>query len=240
MGQTYSIEMVLKYEGKDRFKVHNALKDFIFCKQAEGAGFAVKLVASSSFTDALEALFTPSMDYLSAGAGNALVRSCFDASYGWDDVMMEAMEAIAPFLADSSCLSIFPDHGYIKGIVEDGQLTVREQSDDPYPYITNASELVDQLEDGCPVYNTRTCDLMMLHGQDSVLRYMLDISVVRLGAQKAVDDDFSWREFLQEYEPQTCSFEDAEDALDDIFEDTDAFDEWICINSNTIDFLPAV
>lgn len=45
----------------------------------------------------------------------------FDASYGWESVMMNMFEVIAPYLKDNSELLIYPDEDYDKLIVKNGQ-----------------------------------------------------------------------------------------------------------------------
>lgn len=55
---------------------------------------------------------TTDPDLLSAG---------FDASYGWESVMMEAFEAMAPYLEDGSEIYIYPDSDYDQGVVRDGK-----------------------------------------------------------------------------------------------------------------------
>ena len=44
----------------------------------------------------------------------------FNASYGWEDVMMTAFEDIAPFLDDGSEIVIDVDEGVDHGVVKDG------------------------------------------------------------------------------------------------------------------------
>lgn len=45
----------------------------------------------------------------------------FDASYGWESIMMEAFEVIAPYLADGSVIKIYPDSGCDHGTVRNGK-----------------------------------------------------------------------------------------------------------------------
>ena len=45
----------------------------------------------------------------------------FDASYGWERVMMEWFNVLAPFLADKSVLLIYPDSDYDKLIIKNGK-----------------------------------------------------------------------------------------------------------------------
>ena len=48
--------------------------------------------------------------------------SCFDASYGWETVMMDAFDKIAPFLEDGSEIKIYPDSGRDYGYVDNGEV----------------------------------------------------------------------------------------------------------------------
>ena len=45
----------------------------------------------------------------------------FDASYGWESLMMDAFEVIAPYLADGSVIKIYPDSGCAHGTVRKGK-----------------------------------------------------------------------------------------------------------------------
>ena len=47
--------------------------------------------------------------------------SDFDASYGWEVVMMDAFEEIAPYLTDKSEIKIYPDFGCDHGTVRKGK-----------------------------------------------------------------------------------------------------------------------
>lgn len=47
--------------------------------------------------------------------------NAFDASYGWESVMLEWFEVLAPFLADDSKLLIYPDHDYDEVVIRDGK-----------------------------------------------------------------------------------------------------------------------
>lgn len=45
----------------------------------------------------------------------------FDASYGWERVMMEWFEVLAPFLANGSQMLIYPDEDYDKLVIKNGK-----------------------------------------------------------------------------------------------------------------------
>lgn len=50
--------------------------------------------------------------------GFTIYENSFNASYGWESVMMEMFETLTPFLEDDSKLIIYPDSDYDELIVE--------------------------------------------------------------------------------------------------------------------------
>ena len=54
--------------------------------------------------------------------------NAFNASYGWEVVMIEMFETITPFLEDGSELLIYPDSDYDKLIVKNGKCIQVHQS----------------------------------------------------------------------------------------------------------------
>ena len=48
-------------------------------------------------------------------------ESDFDASYGWEGVMMEWFDIMAPFLMDNSKLLIYPDSSYDELVIRNGK-----------------------------------------------------------------------------------------------------------------------
>ena len=53
--------------------------------------------------------------------GFTVYENSFNASYGWESVMMEMFETLTPFLEDGSKLIIYPDSDYDELIVENGK-----------------------------------------------------------------------------------------------------------------------
>ena len=45
----------------------------------------------------------------------------FNASYGWERVMIEWFDVLAPFLADGSQMLIYPDEDYDKLVIKNGK-----------------------------------------------------------------------------------------------------------------------
>jgi len=52
--------------------------------------------------------------------GYAVYYSDFSCCYGWERVMIEMFEVMAPYLTDRSSLTIYPDNDYDKLIVKNG------------------------------------------------------------------------------------------------------------------------
>lgn len=50
----------------------------------------------------------------------------FDASYGWESVMIEVFEALVPVLRDGSTLDLSADNAYVGYAVTDGKLVQKE------------------------------------------------------------------------------------------------------------------
>lgn len=53
--------------------------------------------------------------------GLTVYENGFNAHYGWESVMIEMFETLAPYLEDGSELLIYPDHSYDKLIVKNGE-----------------------------------------------------------------------------------------------------------------------
>lgn len=47
--------------------------------------------------------------------------NAFNASYGWESVMIEWFGVLAPFLADGSKMLIYPDEDYDKLVIKNGK-----------------------------------------------------------------------------------------------------------------------
>lgn len=50
----------------------------------------------------------------------------FDATYGWESVVIKVFEALVPVLRDGSTLDLSADNEYVRYIVTDGKLVQRE------------------------------------------------------------------------------------------------------------------
>lgn len=50
-----------------------------------------------------------------------VLTSGFDASYGWEGVMMDAFDDLAPYLEEGSSIKIYPDSDYDHAVVKGGK-----------------------------------------------------------------------------------------------------------------------
>lgn len=47
--------------------------------------------------------------------------NCFNASYGWEFIMIDWFNILAPFLSNGSEMLIYPDEGYDKLVIRNGK-----------------------------------------------------------------------------------------------------------------------
>ena len=127
MGQTYSVYLQLRIKDADGLK--KALTDKIARGEEERTNYSLEHYQSIGVdTNTLEGLLQVFFGGWNAGLNEYSLgdfTSDFDASYGWESVMMETFDAMAPFLEDGSCLKIYPDTSYDLQVVENGKAIVK-------------------------------------------------------------------------------------------------------------------
>ena len=106
MGQCYSVTMELDY--KDSRKVVDALNAYI--DETDGRGVRYDLSHDRTKLPELMKVFLTDRDYTCDEEGKSF-SSAFDASYGWDDVLRDMFESLAPVLDDGSYMEVWPDSG---------------------------------------------------------------------------------------------------------------------------------
>ena len=114
MGQCYSV--YLRLRPKDESSLMAAMQRYI----SEHHGKDVRFNLSHG-TDSLEALVKTMITDSGFACAGEFYEAHFDASYGWERVMMEMFRAIAPELKDRSELLIWPDEDYDHLIVKNGK-----------------------------------------------------------------------------------------------------------------------
>lgn len=98
--------------------------------------------SSDGFTDLdgmMKMFFTDDVEKDSDGT----YAADFDASYGWENVMQEMFEAIAPALEDGSCLEVYADSWKDILIVKDGKMEFSQED-------IEDDEEDDEDEEYCP------------------------------------------------------------------------------------------
>lgn len=125
MGQTYDVNLRVRF--KDEKGVKNALFAKIGRAKEERVlydmlGLRMKGFDFDNIWDLMSVFFCGWGEKLRVAANKGWLYSCFDASYGWEFVMMDAFEKIAPYIEDGSEIKIYPDSGCDHGIVENGKV----------------------------------------------------------------------------------------------------------------------
>lgn len=119
MGQTYSVYLKLRI--KDAEGLKKALSDKIARGKKEHVSYQLDACKDRGIdVTTLEGLLRVFFGDLEPGNGGTCV-SGFDASYGWENVMIEAFEEMAPFLKDGASLKIYPDASYDLLVVKSGK-----------------------------------------------------------------------------------------------------------------------
>ena len=123
MGQTYDVTLSLRF--KDEAGAKGALKDKIAKAKEEKVDYNLDHyrslgVDTESLQGLLNVFFGGWYASLAANARGDL-NAGFDACYGWETLMMDAFDAMAPFLENGSAITIYPDSGVDAGTVADGK-----------------------------------------------------------------------------------------------------------------------
>lgn len=114
MGMCYDVSLTLSYD--DEQAVVDRIK-----KAIEEIDAVFKAPASESLADMVKVLITDScFEENREDKGRVRFESSFSASYGWEQVMIDAFQIMAPALRDGSMLYIMPDSGYDKLVVQSG------------------------------------------------------------------------------------------------------------------------
>lgn len=125
MGQTYDVNL------RVRFKDEDGAKKALFAKIARGRqehvlydmqGLRMKGFDFDNIWDLMSVFFCGWGQRLKETANKDWLYCGFDASYGWEQVMMDAFDKIAPYLEDGSEIKIYPDCGCDHGIVKNGKV----------------------------------------------------------------------------------------------------------------------
>jgi len=126
MGSCYNVYLKVKFT--DEEKAALALQDKISWAREDHVYYSLDHyqllgIGSEKLDDLLQIFFGGWYGKLKKQEDSeGWLTSDFDASYGWEGVMMDAFDCIAPYLEDGSEIEIYPDSGKDHGIVENGKV----------------------------------------------------------------------------------------------------------------------
>ena len=122
MGQTYNVHLNVKFNDENgaadalRKKIGNADQDRVDYSLEHYKEIGI---GTDTVEDLLKIFFGGWNGKLTKTKSGSL-DSGFDACYGWERIMMDAFDDIAPFLANGSSITIYPDSGRDKAVIRDG------------------------------------------------------------------------------------------------------------------------
>ena len=124
MGQCYSVEIKVRFTDEDGAK--KALKTKLARHEEEHINYNLEHfkeigIGTDNLTDLMGIFFGGWNGKLTTNENKEWRYADFDASYGWESVMMDAFEAIAPYLANGSVIKIYPDSGCDCGTIRRGK-----------------------------------------------------------------------------------------------------------------------
>lgn len=131
MGQCYYIKLKLKFrdEEKDELRTIKAMQKYIKEHDSKGVIFNLDKWKKEgnklySLEDMLRVFFDGwnCWDFeMKQGRKWLKVRNGFDASYGWESIMLDIFDVISSFLEDGSEIWIYPDDDYDHLVVKNGK-----------------------------------------------------------------------------------------------------------------------
>lgn len=124
MGQCYDVNLCVRF--KDEEGAKKALRAKIGRAKEERVVYHIDALKARGFDmndiwDLMSIFFCGWGEKLKPSANKCWLYSGFDASYGWETVMMDAFSEMAPYLEDGSEIKIYPDSGRDYGYVEGGE-----------------------------------------------------------------------------------------------------------------------
>ena len=131
MGQYYDVKIKLKFRDgeKDELRTVKAMQKYIEKYDGKGVKFNLDEWRKednnlNTLEDMLRVFFGGwnCWDFeMKQGRKWLKVQNGFDASYGWESIMLDIFDVISSFLEDGSELWIYPDSDYDHLIVKEGK-----------------------------------------------------------------------------------------------------------------------
>lgn len=125
MGQCYDVNLRVRF--KDEKGAKRALENKVSKGRQEHIlydmqGLRMKGFDFDNIWDWMSVFFCGWGQKLKETANADWLYCGFDASYGWEQVMMDAFDEIAPYLEEGSEIKIYPDCGCNHGVVNNGKV----------------------------------------------------------------------------------------------------------------------
>ncbi len=132
MGQCYIVDWNIYYPEQNKPSIINALHDYIMTKEKSGradfnlAAYAAKGYTPDTWTGIMTLLFTDRGTIIS----DHNISASFDASYGWENIMTGAFEAIINLVDETSEMTMETDDGTSTFTISDNKLICDYESYD--------------------------------------------------------------------------------------------------------------
>lgn len=124
MGQCYSVEIKVRFTDEEGAK--KALQEKLARHEEERINYNLEHfkeigIGTDNLPDLMGIFFGGWNGKLTPIENDEWCYADFDSSYGWEGVMMDAFEEIAPYLTNGSVIKIYPDSGCDYGTIRGGK-----------------------------------------------------------------------------------------------------------------------
>lgn len=131
MGACYDVRLKIGFKNKEKGKnkAIKTMQEYIKIHDGRGVKFNIekltqKGITQNTFEELLQIFFGGLQNSdMNIKQGRKWLRwhNGFDASYGWESIMLDIFEVISPFLVDGSEMYIYPDNDYDHLVVKRGK-----------------------------------------------------------------------------------------------------------------------
>lgn len=119
MGQTYDVYCTLK--PKNESETIRLMNEYIDQNEGKGVIFSLENSDRETLEGLMKIFITDRQFQVEEQPNGIKYSSGFDASYGWETVMLEMFKYISESLEDKSEIVIYPDSGRDRIIIKNGK-----------------------------------------------------------------------------------------------------------------------
>ena len=119
MGQTYDVYCTLK--SKNESETIRLMNEYIDQNEGKGVIFSLENSDRETLEGLMKIFITDRQFQVEERLNGIKYSSGFDASYGWETVMLEMFKYISESLEDESEIVIYPDSGRDRIIIKNGK-----------------------------------------------------------------------------------------------------------------------